>query len=436
MQPITPITVHKSPSILRRVWRPAVAAAGALAAVAVITQPLQHNATPMRAAADPVTAAATLVSAASAASAATAAPTAAAIAAAPALASVAVNSISSQTVPGTTPKMPWPRTGQAGLSLVGVGAIGFSGKQTPAPTASMAKAMTAYIVLKDHPLKGAGSGAVIHVTGAEAAAVGPDIREDQQVLTVRSGERLTEKQAMDALMLKSANNVARILARWDAGSIPAFLTKMNATAKQLGMTSTHYTDPSGWDAKTRSTTTDQINLAGVAMQRSDFARVVNTKSAIVPIEGRIANVNPLLGHDGIVGIKTGSMSAAGGCLMFAAKHTVAHQTVTIVGTVMGQRNRSIGDLHQAFASSKSLVEAMQRAVGSHQVIKAGQVVATVPGSNRQLVATKSVNIVGWSGMTYIKTIKASVPATAVAGTKVGTLSVTGTRALSVPVSVK
>jgi serine-type D-Ala-D-Ala carboxypeptidase (penicillin-binding protein 5/6) len=202
------------------------------------------------------------------------------------------------------------------------------------------------------------------------------------------------------------------------------------------MTSTHYTDPSGWDAKTRSTTTDQMRLAGVAMQRSDFARVVGTRSAIVPIEGLIKNVNPLLGQDGIVGIKTGSMSAAGGCLMFAAKHSVSGKTVTIVGTVMGQRNGSIGDLHQAFVSSKSLVEAMQRVVGSHQVIKAGQVVATVPGTKQQLVATKNVTVVGWSGMHYTRTIKASVPSTAKAGTKVGTLTVTGAATASVPVATK
>jgi serine-type D-Ala-D-Ala carboxypeptidase (penicillin-binding protein 5/6) len=417
-------------------WRPVVGAAGALLVVTAIAQPWQHAAQPsVRSAANGLSSA-SASAAASAPKAAASAPANAAVVAAPASTPVAINSTSSQTVPGKAPKMPWPHTGEAGISLVGAGVLGVSGKQTPAPTASMAKAMTAYIVLKDHPLKGGQSGPTIHVTHAEAAAVGLDIRQDQQVLHVRSGEALTEKQAMDALMLKSANNVARILARWDAGSIPAFLTKMNANAKALGMTSTHYTDPSGWTATTLSTTKDQMQLAEVAMKRSDFARVVGTKSAVVPIDGRIANVNPLLGHDGIVGIKTGSMSAAGGCLMFAAKHTVAHRTVTIVGTVMGQRNSNIGDLHQAFASSKSLVEAMQRIVGAHQVIKAGQVVATVPGSSRHLVATKSVSVVGWSGMKYTKTIKASVPATAKVGTKVGTLTVTGGATVSVPVSVK
>jgi D-alanyl-D-alanine carboxypeptidase (penicillin-binding protein 5/6) len=237
-------------------------------------------------------------------------------------------------------------------------------------------------------------------------------------------------------MLKSANNVARILARWDAGSIPAFLTKMNKTAAQLGMKSTHYTDPSGWAASTKSTTKDQMTLAEAAMKRSDFSRVVSTRSAVVPIEGRIKNVNQLLGQDGIVGIKTGSMSAAGGCLMFAAKQKIAGQTVTIVGTVMGQRSGRIGDLHQAFASSKTLVEGIQRVIHSHGVIKAGSVVATLSGTHQEIVATKPVSVVGWAGMKYTKTVKVSVKPSTKAGTKVGTLTVVGGAKVTVPVALK
>ena len=392
MPSIPPIKIHRVPSVLRRKWRPAVGVAAVMLAITAFVQPW-HHAQPAstRPAADSAT-----MSIADKAAPGTKSDVAAA---------VAINQTATLKVPGAAPKMPWPRTGQAGISLVGGGILGVSGTQKPMPTASMAKAMTAYIVLKDHPLKPGENGPTIHVTAAEAGVVNLNIRQDQQVLRVRTGEALSEKQALNALMLKSANNVARILARWDAGSIPAFLNKMNANAAALGMKSTHYTDPSGWAATTKSTTTDQMTLGEAAMKRADFARVVSTKSAVVPIEGRIKNVNPLLGQDGIVGIKTGSMSAAGGCLMFAAKHTVAGQTVTIVGTVMGQRSNQIGDLHQAFASSKSLVESMARAVGLHQVIKAGQVVGTVPGTTRQLVATASRS--SWSAGAACRTPRRS-----------------------------
>jgi len=122
--------------------------------------------------------------------------------------------------------------------------------------------------------------------------------------------------------------------------------------------------------------------------------------------------------------------------MCAAKHTVNNQSVWILGTVMGQRSSAIGDLHQAFVSSKRLVEAMDRIVGSHTVIKAGQVIGTVPGSKAQLVATKNVSVIGWSGMKYKRTIKATVPTNAKTGTHVGTVTVSGGLTVSVPVALK
>jgi D-alanyl-D-alanine carboxypeptidase (penicillin-binding protein 5/6) len=227
--------------------------------------------------------------------------------------------------------------------------------------ASVAKSMTAYLILKHHPLVGHANGPTIHVTAAEAAAFPHQVALQQSLVPVRAGEALTERQALEALMLASADNVAQILARWDAGSVPAFLGRMNATAKALGMTHTHYTDPSGYDAGTRSTVADQIKLADTAMRMASFERVVSTQTAVIPVAGRISNFNALLGQQGVVGIKTGSMSAAGGCLLFAARSTVAGKSVTILGTVLGQRSNRIGDLHQAFASSRTLLTAVHRA---------------------------------------------------------------------------
>ncbi len=436
MQPITHLTVQRMTSALRRTWRPTALVTASLLTVTAFAQPWQHHATPETTGTTTISSASGQLTSQLSGRPSAAATTPSQQPAAAPYGTVTVNATTTQTVPGSKPRISWPHTGQSAIAIGNGHVLGVSGKQGSAPTASMAKAMTAYIVLKDHPLKAGQNGPTIHVTRAEAAAVGLDIRQAQQVLTVHSGEALTEKQALNALMLKSANNVARILARWDAGSIPAFLDKMNANAKTLGMSATHYTDPSGWDAHTRSTTTDQIKLAETAMQRSDFARVVDTKSAIVPIEGRIKNVNPLLGQAGIVGIKTGSMSAAGGCLMFAAKHNVNGTNVWILGTVMGQRSGAIGDLHQAFVSSKSLVVAMNHALGAQRVLRKGDVVADLPDGKGQLVATEDAQVIGWGGMHYTRTVKATVPPNATHGTKVGSVTEEGGVSLSVPVAVK
>ena len=105
--------------------------------------------------------------------------------------------------------------------------------------------MTAYVVLKDHPLKSGEEGQKITVDAPAEKEGGYDKDNESTLNTVKKGDVLTEKQALSAVMIPSANNIARLLARWDAGSEAAFVKKMNDTAKDLGMTNTTYTDASG-----------------------------------------------------------------------------------------------------------------------------------------------------------------------------------------------
>src|SRR6185437_4666261 len=122
--------------------------------------------------------------------------------------------------------------------------------QRPAAIASVAKVMTAYLVLRDHPLEPGEDGPTITLTGDDVDDTERRRRNEESVVPVAAGERLTEQQALLALLLPSANNVAAVLARWDAGSEARFVARMNATARSLGMTHTRYTDPSGYDDAT------------------------------------------------------------------------------------------------------------------------------------------------------------------------------------------
>ena len=115
------------------------------------------------------------------------------------------------------------------------------------------------------------------------------------------GARLTERQALEALLLPSADNMAWILARWDAGSQAAFVAQMNATARRLGMTGTSYTDPSGLDPSTTSTAADQVRLGMAAMRMPVLAAIAAKSAAVVPVACVVRNYNTLLGQDGIAG---------------------------------------------------------------------------------------------------------------------------------------
>src|ERR1022692_2129589 len=83
------------------------------------------------------------------------------------------------------------------------------------------------------------------MTAADHAAWIRDVEEGDSSLEVVAGERLTERQLLEGLMIPSACNIADYLARWDAGSVAAFVRKMNATATALGLRHTHYADASG-----------------------------------------------------------------------------------------------------------------------------------------------------------------------------------------------
>jgi len=230
----------------------------------------------------------------------------------------------------------WPADGQAAFVRSGHSRIHAGPNQHPAPIASIAKVMTAYLVLRDHPLRVGQDGPTITLTDADVIDTDRRRRQQESVVSVVAGERLTERQALQALLLPSANNIAAVLARWDAGSASRFVARMNAAARSLGMTRTRYTDPSGYDDATVSTAADQVRIVVQAMRLPVFARIVSTPSATLPVVGIVHNTNTLLGRNGFVGVKTGSDDAAGGCFAFRAVRWIDGRRTMITGVVLGQ----------------------------------------------------------------------------------------------------
>ena len=271
----------------------------------------------------------------------------------------------------------WPADGVSAADISGMGVVAGSGATRPVPIASVAKVMTAYVVLHDHPLPSGGSGPEIVVQSSEAAAYPSQVRDGDSLVPVVAGERLTERQALEALLLPSADNMAWILARWDAGSQAAFVARMNATARRLGMTGTSYTDPSGLDPSTTSTAADQVRLGMAAMRVPVLATIAAMSTAVVPVAGLVRNYNTLLGQDGIAGLKTGSTQAAGGCVLIAAWRNASGHRTLIVAAVLGQPGTAQTILPNALRAGHNLVLALDRALG-HGVRLPSQMSVTGP----------------------------------------------------------
>ncbi|MFF7545161.1 D-alanyl-D-alanine carboxypeptidase [Streptomyces canus] len=330
----------------------------------------------------------------------------------------------SYTFDGSKATLPWPTQGQGWLDVNGVGTMGNFGKQTPVAIGSVAKAMTAYIVLKDHPLKSGEEGPKITVDALAEKEGGYNKQGESTLNTVKKDDVLTERQAIAAIMIPSANNIARLLARWDSGSEAAFIKKMNDTAEELGMKNTKYTDASGLKETTVSSAEDQVKLGNELVKIPALVEITSMGQWIDPSGQKWYNYNYLVPYTGI-GIKTGTTTAAGGNLLFAGRKEVGGETVTVVGAILGQHKAPI--IKTVNDVSKVALLAAEDALTSAKILKKGDVVGYVDdglGGHTPVVLTKDVTAVGWAGYKVKLSFAADdVPHTAKAGTKVGSLTV-------------
>ncbi|MGC5566935.1 D-alanyl-D-alanine carboxypeptidase [Streptomyces sp. FR-108] len=344
---------------------------------------------------------------------------------------------------GNKVSLPWPEEGQGWMDVNGVGTVDSFGDQKPVAIGSVAKAMTAYVILKEHPLKAGADGEGIKVDAKAEKEGGFDAQGESTLNTVKKGDTLTEKDAIAAIMIPSANNIARLLARWDAGSEAKFVEKMNAAAKDLGMKNTKYTDPSGLKETTVSTAEDQVKLGNELVDIKALVDITKLPTWVDPSGKKWDNYNRLVPYNNAIGIKTGSTTKAGGNLLFAATQEVGGENVIVVGAILGQHTPPIIDTVNAV--SKTAMIAAQEALTSRKILKKGDVVGYVDdglGGRTPVVATKDVSAVGWAGQTVKLKLDEggkAIPHEAKAGTEVGSLSVgdgTTGDAVDVPVALR
>lgn len=140
------------------------------------------------------------------------------------------------------------------------------------------------------------------------------------------GERLTLEDLLYAMLLESANDAAAAIAIEVGGSIESFADLMNEKAAELGLKSTHFTNPHGLDNEEHYTTARELAvIAAEAMKNETFAKIVSTYKKTIPLnetEGvrLLINHNKLLkNYEGAVGVKTGYTKKSGRCLVSAAE---------------------------------------------------------------------------------------------------------------------
>src|SRR5581483_4051523 len=250
-----------------------------------------------------------------------------------------------------TVSLDWPADGaSAAVGAEGYGTLSTQG-DIQIPTASIAKLITALTVLNTKPLIAGEQGPTITITSQDVSIYNNYVTQDGSIVPVQLGEQLTEYQALQAMLLPSANNIADTLAIWAFGSLANYATAANQEVKSLGLNHTTIgSDASGLSPNTTSSPSDLITLGSAVMDNSVLSQIVDQPTATLPVAGRVSNVNTLLGQYDINGIKTGNSDQAGGNYLFSAPYSVGGHSVTIIGAIM-----HAPDLQSALSDSVPLL---------------------------------------------------------------------------------
>ena len=233
----------------------------------------------------------------------------------------------------------WPNGQEAAIGATAYGILATHGLQKQVPIASVAKLITALTILQKYPLTISQlQTPIITLTNADVAIYNQYVAQQGSVVKVTSGEQLSEYQALEAMLIPSANNMADSLAIWAFGSLPNYILAANQYIKSIGLTQTTIgTDASGFLPSTTSTAHDLIMIGFQALNNPVIAQIVGQTQVNLPVAGVVKNFDWLLGNNGIIGIKTGNTTQAGGVYVFAANDTIGNPSskVEIVGSIVG-----------------------------------------------------------------------------------------------------
>jgi D-alanyl-D-alanine carboxypeptidase (penicillin-binding protein 5/6) len=254
----------------------------------------------------------------------------------------------------------WPAKGHAAIGSVEGGLLARSSdREKPQPTASMAKVITALAIMEKQPLKVGQTGPTYTVTAEDVANYRAYVARGGSVVPVHEGMTMTQYQAMQAMLIPSANNIADLLVERIFGSTEAYASYVQDMLHRMGLRQTMIADASGFDPDTVSTPSELVIIGIAALKDPVIAEITAQPQAEITGIGTVINTNELLGTGGVIGIKTGTTDQAGDCLLFAARYITkdGHNT-TIVGVIMGDT-----DVASLFDDSQKLLVSVKQGLG-------------------------------------------------------------------------
>lgn len=334
--------------------------------------------------------------------------------------------------PGDAAHIDLPSSGSMRVSITGGeqymgpdtdGAWAASGGDDPRPTASIAKLITALVVLDRHPLDGPNDpGPTVSFTEADTDLYDQFYVRGATIAKMPDGSSLSLHDALATMLLPSASNYAVALARWGYGSEGAYVDAANAWLAANGLTSTRIVDATGLDERNTSTPRDLVAIGKIAEANPALAGIVGMTSISLPNgPGTVTNTNDLLGRDGVRGLKTGNLGEGTFNLLFSSLLDVGiGPPLQITGVRLGGETHDSTDQDVA-----ALLESISAGFHDVTVGDAGDRIGhvrTAWGAEAEVVLGRTATLRTWSDTPVATAANIATPQTWTNGETVGTVT--------------
>lgn len=333
--------------------------------------------------------------------------------------------------PPEVPPLAYPSYGASAIGAVGYpGVLGQSGSADALPMASITKVVTALVVLDAYPLATGEPGPSVTMTAADAALYDTYLAQNGSVTSVRAGLTLTERELLELMLVKSANNYTMSTVLWAFGSNDAFVEAARAWLAENGLDGIVVNEPTGLDYGNVAPADQLVELGRLALEHPVVAEIVATPAVGIADLGVLPNTNALLGTSGVDGIKTGTLDDFGANLLFSADYAVGESTVTLIGVVLGGPDHDVID-----RDILALLGSAQANFAEVEVAAEGEAFASfdpIWGDPVTAVASERVALLTWGGSAVETRVETEDIRTGARGEDVGDISfTTGTRTVTI-----
>ena len=238
-----------------------------------------------------------------------------------------------------------------------------------------------------------------------------DMDPEGSMINLVTGETMTVKDLLNAILIASANDATNVIAAHLYGTVPAFVAKMNERAQQLGCTGTNFVNPHGLHNENHYTTAkDMFLIAQEGMRHELFVSIVDSIESSIDATNKTENTRGLTNTNGLItsastykgyyyepaiGIKTGTTQAAGLCLASSAKARQIHPICIILGGVMTEYVNGQLD-HSNYSDSIKLYDWVFSNYARVELVEGEALMLDVPvklGSNADMVSLRAENSV-------------------------------------------